>query len=289
MIDVIVNPIAGSGYAKQVSKKLISILEANNIPYRHFYTKFKGHGKEIATESVQNGTDLVLSVGGDGTTYEVIAGLVNTKTSLGIIPAGTGNDFVRAINMPKDPIESLKKILSSTAKSIDIGMLNGRPFLNVCGTGIDVSVLEYASRYSKYIKGNLSYIAGLAMAVAKHKSSLMKIKIDDSIELNQKFVICSIANGKFFGGGIPIASRALVDDSYFDVIMLKNVSRLAIPYYLLELLKGRILRHDLVNYYRAKKIEIDCESSMKFEADGEICEIKKAVIELLPKSINVVY
>lgn len=289
MIDIIINPIAGNGHAKHVSKKIRELLEGSNIPFRYFYTKFKGHGKELAIQSVKDGAKIVLSVGGDGTTNEIIGGLINSNTALGIIPAGTGNDFVKALNMPKDPIASLHHILKSTPKPVDVGMLNDKAFLNVCGTGIDVSVLEYANQCRKYIKGNLSYIAGLFLAITKHKSNKVKIKIDDNLEIEDKFVICSVGNGRYIGGGIPITQHADVDDSYFDIIMLQDVARLAIPFYLFQLMRGTILRYNKVNYYRAKKLEITSNTPIQFEADGEVSKLSTATIRLLAKAINIVY
>ena len=288
MIYIIVNPIAGNGNSKTVFNKITEIFDSKNIPYRYFFTKFKGNGKDIAEQSVLNNTDMVLSVGGDGTTFEIIDGLINTSTPLGIIPAGTGNDFVKAINMPQDPIESLMKILSYKEKALDVGLINNKPFLNVSVTGIDVSVLQYANLFRKHIKGNLSYIAGLFTAIAKHKSKSLKIIIDDKIEIDEKVVLCSIANGKYIGGGIPIASYAEPDDAYFDVIILKDVPRISIAYYLSELVRNRVLRYKNVRFYRARKVEFHSKEPIFFQSDGEIFELNKAIIKILHKAINVI-
>lgn len=288
MIDIVVNPIAGNGNAKHVCKQITELFESKNIPYRCFYTKFRGNGKDIAEQAVNNHADLLLSVGGDGTTYEVIDGLINTGIPLGIIPAGTGNDFAKAINMPSNPLDCLNKILTCKAKDIDLGTINGKAFLNIIGTGIDVNVLKYAAHYKKYFKGKLSYVAGIISAIANHTSQILKIKIDDKIELNEKFVICAIANGKYFGGGIPISKYAEPADSYFDVILLKDVPRISIIYYLIELLKGKILRHEKALYYRAKKIEIEGLEPISFQSDGEIFDLDKAEIKILPKTLKVI-
>ena len=130
----IVNPAAGSGFALTAMQKLETVLRGKNIEYRIYRTERPGHGTEIASElSSDKDVLAVVSVGGDGTAGEVAAGLTGTGKPMGIIPAGTGNDFIKSVNIPNDPDKAMEILLTGKQDRIDTGVVNDHFFLNVCG------------------------------------------------------------------------------------------------------------------------------------------------------------
>lgn len=139
---LIVNPIAGCGYALKVMEQVQSVLTARNLPFRVMRTEYPGYAAKLAREAVEMGCEAVYVIGGDGTFSEAARGLAGSGIPIGLIPAGTGNDFVKTLGTPKEPMAALDFILSHEPRPCDAIDLNGQLFLNVAGAGFDVTVLE---------------------------------------------------------------------------------------------------------------------------------------------------
>ena len=171
----ILNPVAGNGFSVQTMEKIETALREKKREYRVFRTERPMHASEIAEELGRNDeVRAVASVGGDGTAFETANGLQETGKPMGIIPAGTGNDFIKSIGIPKDPMKALERFLYGDIVPIDMGKLNTGNFLNVCGTGFDVTVLDYAESLKKKYRGLTPYF--LAMAAKLTPCSLRRFK-----------------------------------------------------------------------------------------------------------------
>ncbi|NMD37847.1 MAG: diacylglycerol kinase family lipid kinase [Christensenellaceae bacterium] len=286
MIDVIVNPTAGNGYALKVIEQVEKHLKENNIAHKIYYTEYKKHATELAKQSVINNVDTVLCVGGDGTAFEIVSGLTGSKTALGLIPAGTGNDFIKTIKTPKDPIEALKRILSTKPRPLDLGQANDNMFLNVSGTGFDVMVLDFAEKAKKFVKGILPYLYGIIQTIIHHKPYKLKITLDNEKVIEGNYLICAVCNGRYFGGGIKIAGNAEVNDGLFDVIIVEDIKKSQMPKYLLGLLKGKILEFDITKAFYAKTVKIESKG-MRVNEDGEIFKTDVVEFKNLHNNLNV--
>lgn len=272
MIDVIINPVAGNGRARRIGEKIVEALHKRSVACRAFFTEFAGHATQLAREAVTRNTDTVLAVGGDGTAYEVASGLVQSRTALGIIPAGTGNDFIKSIGVPKDPMAALSHILDHAPRLTDMGRMNDQLFLNVCGTGFDVSVLEYAMKAKKLVRGLLPYLYGVIRTIFHFKPVLMHIDIDGQTLLDGSFLQCSVANGRYIGGGIPISPTSKVDDGLLDVVVLRAIPNWKMFFYLPGLLMGRVHSFAITSHYRCTQVAINAPG-MHLNVDGEILPI----------------
>jgi len=284
MITVIVNPVAGSGFALTVGQKVDAILTSRGIEHNIYYTESVGHATLLAREAAQRGVATVLAVGGDGTLSETAAGLVGTQTALGVIPAGTGNDFIKVIGTPKKWDEALDYVLNHPAHPLDTGIINDSFFINVCGAGFDVMVLEYALKAKKHMRGMLPYLYGVIAAIKAFKPFEMLIEIGDELKLKGKYMLCSIANGQYIGGGIPIMPRALVDDGYLDVLVVDTVPAWRIPFYLPALLGGTLLKTKIAHHYRTPHCRLTSHN-MRLNLDGEIVPMETAHFECRPASL----
>lgn len=166
---LIVNPIAGCGYALKVLEQVQHVLTARNLPFRVMRTEYPGCAAKLAQEAVEMGCEAVYVIGGDGTFSEVARGLAGSGIPIGLIPAGTGNDFVKTLATPKEPMAALDFILSHEPRLCDAIDLNGQMFLNVAGAGFDVTVLENVADFGGKIRGLLPYLVGLIRAIWKHQ------------------------------------------------------------------------------------------------------------------------
>ena len=284
---LIVNPVAGAGYALRVTEKLEAFLRAGNHSYRVFRTERPHHATELAAALSRDPEAAdVISVGGDGTAFEVAGGLAGTEKPFGIIPAGTGNDFIKSAGIPKDPEEALQAVLRGKSGPVDLGRLNEGSFLNVCGTGFDVTVLDYAESLKKKYRGLLPYFLGLLKAVAHYRPVRLKLRVDGREEEGE-YLICSVANGRFIGGGIPICPEANITDGRLDVVLVRNVPRWRIPLYLPGLMMGRVLRFRITRHCRAEQVFLEGKD-LRVNVDGEIFSMDRAAFGIRPGVLRLI-
>lgn len=285
MLTFIVNPAAGNGYALKIEEQLKAELLRRGMMGQFVHTEAPGHATDIAREAVINGqSDGVISVGGDGTAFEVACGLMNTGVPLGIIPAGTGNDFIKTVGLPKDPMKALDFILTQQPRPVDVGGLNDRLFLNVCGTGFDVTVLDFTLSAKKYCRGLLPYLIGLVRGIAHYKPVHVRFVADGHAE-EREVLICSVANGRFFGGGIAICPDASADDGMLDLVVVEHKPRWCLPFLVPQLLMGGVLKFPFTSHKRCKSVEIHSKG-MRLNVDGEIIPMDAAKFSILPGALS---
>ncbi len=277
---LIVNPIAGNGYALSVVENIEKILrEESDCEYCVLKSERPGHAEELARAAASDPeTAVVFAVGGDGTVSEVSRGLAGTGKPFGIIPAGTGNDFIKSVGIPKDPADALRFALTHEPRNVDSGFLNDGFFLNVCGTGFDVTVLDYAESYKSRYRGLTPYLLGLLKAISHYRAVHLAVTVDGKREEGE-YLVCSVANGRYIGGGIPICPAARTDDGRLDVVLIRNVSRWRIPFYLPGLMLGRDLHFRVTRHMLADQVVLEAEN-MRVNVDGEILSMRKAAFSL---------
>ena len=218
-----------------------------------------------------------------GTAGEVAAGLTGTGKPMGIIPAGTGNDFIKSSGIPNDPEKALSLLLSGKAAPIDTGTVNDRFFLNVCGTGFDVTVLDYAESEKEKHRGLTPYFIGLVKAISHYKSVQLSVTADGDRE-EGRFLICSIANGRFIGGGIPICPAADIRDGLLDLVLINNVHRWQIPFYLPGLMMSKDLKFRITKHRKVKTVLIEGKG-LRINIDGDIVSMSRAEFRVNPSSL----
>ena len=165
MIDIIVNPVANGKKALKCAAAAEKRLKERGAEYRIHYTNAPKHATEIARE-LSKTSDTIVALGGDGTINEVFNGIDVDKVKLGLIPCGSGNDFVASANIPTDTEAAVDLILDGEAKPTDFMVCGGVRGLNIIGTGIDVDILKRC-RKSKILKGKLQYVFSLVISLIK--------------------------------------------------------------------------------------------------------------------------
>ena len=283
----IVNPVAGTGYAEKVMLRLEDSLKQRGIEYQIYHTSGPGNGTELAASlAALENIRAVVSVGGDGTAGEVAAGLTGTGKPMGIIPAGTGNDFIKSAGIPNDPEKALELLLSGKPVPTDTGMINEQFFLNVCGTGFDVTVLDYAESEKEKHRGLLPYFLGLIKAIFHYENISIHVNADGD-EMKGKYLVCSIANGRFIGGGIPICPEADISDGLLDLVLIQSRRRWQIPFYLPGLMLSRDLHFRITRHQRVSSVRIEGDH-LRINIDGEIRPVSSAEFTIHPASLMLI-
>ena len=289
MTDVfIVNPVAGGGFAPAVMEKAEAVMRERGLSWRVLRTERPGHATELARELARDpDVRAVISVGGDGTAFEVAGGLAGTGKPMALIPAGTGNDFIKSAGIPKDPMAALDLALRGKAAPADMGRLNDGSFLNVCGTGFDVTVLDNAESLKSRYRGLLPYFLGLLKAIFHYRPVHLKLRYDGTEEEGD-FLICSVANGRYIGGGIPICPEADVHDGKLDLVLVRNIPRRRIPLYLPGLMMGKVLKFRITRHLLAENVSFEGEG-LRVNADGEIFSMSRAAFAIRKNALMLIH
>ncbi|MBQ3084455.1 MAG: diacylglycerol kinase family lipid kinase [Clostridia bacterium] len=295
MITLLVNPAAGNGRSKKVVISVSNWLKEHNLPFCVRVTSAPGDAKEIAREisSAYNAEeqDLLISIGGDGTFLEIVQGTVGGEMPVASIPAGTGNDFLKSLKVPAEPIAALEHIMNAPVRRIDVGKFNGDLFVNECGAGFDVMVLDYAEKAKKRVRGLLPYLWGVLCTIFKYHSAPMVIEADGEEIFNEDCLVVSVANGKFIGGGIPISPEADPADGKLQLLAMRACSRPRMCSYIPGLLRGKILKfkhtvvHQQVNTVTLRPA--DPTKSLRVNVDGEISNVDRCEFSVLPAALPI--
>ncbi|MGO4886939.1 diacylglycerol/lipid kinase family protein [Anaerobacillus sp. MEB173] len=279
----IINKKSAHGKGETVWRKVEK--ELLNYPYEYdvVYTNLKG------TISIPNKSyHSIIVVGGDGTINAVIQELANRKIPLGVIPAGSGNDFARALNIPFDHKQALEKIINSKNKqSLDSIIVNGNTYcITVVGVGFDglVAKVTNESKHKKRL-GKFAYLFYVIKLLFQFKPTTVTIKYDDKVEVLHQVWFIAVANLPFYGGGLHICPSAIGYDGYLNVCIVKGVSKFEILRVLPRVYSGKHITHPAVHMRKCKKMEILADVPLYVQGDGEYIQTTPAVIEIAEKSI----
>lgn len=287
----ILNPTAGHG--NDSALKSIDLIEdfctSKKIKYKIKKTQYRGHATEIAREAVDSGIkyDAVISVGGDGTLLEVANGIVGSDLPLGVLPAGTGNDFARAIGVPPSINDALVFLTKKKNRLIDIGKINNFFFLNVASVGFDAEIAKDILRFKRFIPGKFSYLIAALIKFFTFKYKDISLIIDGK-RIDAKVLLVAIANGTHYGGGMMVNPNGLLGDGYLDVIVVNSLPRYKIPFLMLKFIKGDYLDLPYVHTYKCKDIFIESQESLVINSDGEILTGTPAKFSVNPLTLNVI-
>ncbi|MDO5324038.1 MAG: diacylglycerol kinase family lipid kinase [Clostridia bacterium] len=286
MYTLIVNPTSGRGAAMGQLAGIEGVLEEHGLKYSIERATKPMDAARIARAAAARQPEGIIAVGGDGTLFEIINGMIGSDVPLLFVSCGTGNDFVRTLRLPKDPVEALRCQLDAPVGRIDVGRMNDFYFLNVAGTGFDVDVLRNAEKYKAKYTGLRTYLFGLFEAIRDFRPMTARVSFDDGPEEEVSFSILSIGNGRYIGGGMKAVPDAKLDDGLFDVVTVRPVSKPAIALLIAFYIAGKHVAIGLGRLRRCRKLSIR-HPGMTVNLDGELSSTDFARFELLPNALCV--
>jgi len=295
--ELIVNLTAGGGKPHKHLNTILKYLKENGLNFKVCTTSHQGEAVELAQKAADNGAELIVSVGGDGTVNEIVNGIMKSKNdpSLGIIPLGWANDFIKSTNIPPDIIEACKILIKGQTKKIDIGVINNQIyFANICGIGFDAEVAQLANQM-KNKHPNLRILSAFVYVFAAIKKLLspfgyhdVKIKFDGQ-EIHSKILFIAISNGKFYGGRFKITPEAILDDGLLEICLVEEMGRFKYLSIIPKVFKGTHESIKGVHFYKAKEVVIQSLEPVLAQVSGEVIEGQKEFnITLLPKSLKLI-
>lgn len=264
---------------------IVSIMKEYH--YEIKYTKYPQHATKIA-KSYLECKHRIYAVGGDGMVHEIVQGLIGSDNELVIIPAGTGNDFVRTIADTSDPDELLKMSLHLKAQPIDLIKANDVYCINVfcCAFDSDIANNVHNYRRIKYLPRALQYANVLIKRMSKYCFYPTSLYQDEKKIYEGNLIVGAFCNGKYFGGGFKIGKKANIQDGFIDINLVSSLKKRAIPYYLFLLFTGQLEKGKL--YYHNKLRKVDIETKQKVNIDGETYPAGNYHLEIVKGLLKVV-
>lgn len=284
MFRIIINPKAGAGRALQVLESIKNVLRERNIQFDIRETAYRMHAKELAITAVAEGISGIIAIGGDGTMFEVANGLDGSSVTLYIVSCGTGNDFIKTLGLPKDPVEALKLQLDSPVKDVDMGKASVFRFLNVAGAGFDVEVLRQTEQFKQRYHGIIPYMLGVIKAIRHYKPFSGELRID-SQAIHGEFTLVVIANGQYYGGGMRVARKADPYDGLFDVIYIPKLPKWKICLLLPFFMSGVYDVFPVAHRVRTNTAELESKE-ITINMDGELRTMDNVMFENLHNAVH---
>jgi YegS/Rv2252/BmrU family lipid kinase len=288
----IVNPIAGNGFAKSIVPKLEEMIQKHNVNAEIVFTERSGHATELSEQYYKSGFRYIIAVGGDGTFNEMARPLIDKKdVTTGIIPAGTGNDFIQILGFPNRLSDNEWDIFfNKKVIAMDAGSCNGMIFLNGMGLGFDAQVAAENYTEPGQVKrgGKYKYIWHIVKTLLFFKEKRMTV-ITEAGRHETECFINTIAIGRRFAGGFYLTPKAIANDGLLDVCMIKKLSLLERFSILLKVPEGKHINDKRVNYYQTKGINLEFSEVVPFHVDGELNFSGKFEVTVLPAALKIIY
>ncbi len=292
---LIVNPTSGNRNFSKQWKEIQQILKLKKINYSFVFTRYSKHEIELVQRATQQGFRTIISIGGDGTLHHVVNGIMlqtYIKTSditIGVIPLGTGNDWIKTYHIPNSIEKAIEIILRKKTILQDIGVIETDDkkvhyFNNVAGLGYDGYIVNKLKSLKKL--GGISYVLAGIYGLLFYKKSTFKILFDDeTIETNCLMTIFGIC--KFSGGGMQFTKDVNTKDGLLDITIAKNLNLFDLIFNLPKLYSGKIVHHKKVATYKTKEIKVIPQNSKPYiQADGELIGSGEVNVKILPKVLQ---
>ncbi|MFD7242179.1 diacylglycerol/lipid kinase family protein [Streptomyces massasporeus] len=285
----VVNPTAGGATSAAALLKVARLLREAGAELETEYSRSLAHARELARHAGERGR-VVLAVGGDGITGSIGGALSGTGALFGMVPAGRGNDFARALGLPGDPDGVARVLLHGTPRAVDTievtsSVHAGTVVLGSVYAGVDALANLHANR-SRLLRGSASYYAGALRAISTWRPVGYRITVDGQEHTCTGYTVVA-ANSSYYGSARRIAPEARLDDGLLDVVMIRDAPRRLFFALMKELDTGAHIHRPQVRVLRGREIRIEADRDLPYGADGEIEAALPVTARVLPGALRV--
>ncbi|MHB0858341.1 MAG: diacylglycerol/lipid kinase family protein [Anaerolineae bacterium] len=298
-IKVIVNPQAGRGYAAKAAPSIHDFFSAHGADHDMVLTRAPGDAIALSRQAVEDGFDTVVAVGGDGTSHEVVNGLMahlngQPAGTLGCIPAGSGNDFALMNGAPVNILDACQQVLDGNTRLIDVGqvIIDGcitRYFDNVVGIGFD-GMVTLETRKTSRLRGMALYLPAVLKTIFFSMKPPRVEILADGEEIALTTLMTVVANGPREGGGFLVVPHAKCDDGALDLMVARTMPKLRMLSMIPRFLKGTHTTDPHISFRKVSQVEIRSPDPLYIHVDGEIlCEPAHRIqVRIIPLSLRMI-
>lgn len=284
-VALIINPQAGGGKARKLVPEVEGALRARGLAVRTALTTDLENGITIARQSADAG-EVPVVMSGDGLIGQIGGALAGSGATMGIVPAGRGNDLARVLGIPTEPEGAADIIAAGHTREIDVGDTGQRRFLGIASCGFDSDANRYANE-ARLVRGNLVYLYAALRAIAAWKPARFELNLDGERVTFRGYSV-GVCNNKAYGGGMYAAPDAELDDGLFDVVWCEELSKMRFVFSVIpRSFKGTQVELDEVKVHRARQVEIAADRPFTVYADGDPLGDLPMQVTLLPRALRI--
>lgn len=282
----IINLISGTSDKAAIPGLIDQYLDKTKFEYEIAVTQYAGHASEIAAKAKDDGVDVVVAIGGDGTVNEVARAIVHSSTALGIIPCGSGNGLARHLLLPLNVRKAIEVINRCEIRQLDYGIINDYPFFCTCGMGFDAFVSMKFAEAGK--RGPITYVENVLREGLKYKPETYTIENENGT-LQYKAFLISCANASQYGNNAYIAPQASMSDGLMDVIIMEPFDVFEAPQISIEMFSKTLDKNSKIKTFRTRHLHIRRDKPGVIHYDGDPVMTGADIdVELKPKGINII-
>jgi YegS/Rv2252/BmrU family lipid kinase len=283
---IIFNPLAGQAetlereldYATQIWQERSWFVERRA-------TRHAGDGTALAREAAEQGYELVVAAGGDGTINEVINGLALTDTALATLPLGTMNVWARELGIPLQPGAAAERLLDCSIHTIDLGRVGERYFLLMAGIGLDASITASMDSQQKRRLGALAYVLRGIQLASGVRGTRTRITLDGK-SLRRRVLQLVIGNSQLYGGLVKITDKATINDGLLDICVLRGDNVFNAIQHTIAILRQRHTYDPKIDYYRARTITVIANPRLAVQVDGDPIGFTPVTLQVVPGALR---
>lgn len=284
-IALLTNPTSGKGKGIRVSSLVAPRLREAGFAVRELVGRDADEALDQARTAVEDGVETLCVVGGDGMVHLAIQALAGSLTRLGLVPAGTGNDVARYLDLPrKDTEAATDVVIAGRERIIDLARIGARYYVTVLAAGFDAKVNERANQMA-WPKGQMRYNLATLAELRTFEPIPYVLEIDGQ-ELRLEAMMVAVGNGPSFGGGLRITEGAALDDGLLDVVAILPMSKTQLVRTYPKLFKGTHVLHPKYRHWAARTITIAAPGIVAY-ADGERIGALPLTVEIVPQALRV--
>lgn len=262
----IINPISGTVSKAGIPEAIDKYLDKETFEYHIANTQRPGHATELARQAANEGYDVVVAIGGDGTVNEVGRGITHTNTAMAIIPCGSGNGLARHLLIPMNVKKSIDVINKCEIKALDYGVINEHEFFCTCGMGFDAFISFKFAETGK--RGPITYVQQVLEKGLSYKPETYEINVDESTE-NFKAFLISCANASQYGNNAYIAPQASMSDGMLDVVIMEPFDLIEAPQIAIDMFSKTLNKSSRIKSFRTKHLRVHRSTAGPIHYDGE--------------------
>jgi diacylglycerol kinase (ATP) len=289
-VKIILNAHGGRLNSQAKIKLIEQGMATAGLAYDLTETTHPNHGLELARQAAEEGWRVIIAAGGDGTINEVVNGMMHGtgRSALGIIPFGSANDLADVLDLPRDVTSACQRIAANNMRTIDVGLVNGRYFVNNSAIGLEAMVTVMQDQM-RHIQGTPRYIVAALKTIIKAQSWYMRLEWDKGI-FEGPVVLVSVGNSHRTGGAFYMTPQAKLDDGLLDFIYAIDMSRWQMLRLLPQTFSGKHINHALIAYLQTKTLSVKATPATAIQADGEIIDKTATEIHyrILPQKLQVI-
>ena len=299
-IVFVVNPASDNGKTRTRWPEIAHLASKAGLEGEALLSEHRGEIPELVEGAAADGAKLIVAVGGDGTVNEVVNGLLAVRAGggpmpeLGILPRGTGTDFVRTFRIPTRLDDAIRVALEGETREIDAGQVEYRTwdggtgashFVNVASAGMSGAIAQRANATSKALGGKVSFLWATLAVFSRWEPGEIAVEVgSERREARMRDVI--VANGKYLAGGMKMCPDAVPDDGVFDVLLIGDITKADLMRTLPKVYRGKHLPHPKAELLRGSVVTVDASTALPIELDGEQPGTTPARFEVVPRALR---